>query len=303
MSRWLRNILLLLAPVALAACSARGDATRPVPTTRVEAARQVLPAHDRRVVVMLPGRGDDLADLQRRGAAQIILSEWPDADVILAGLTLPYYSSGVATRRLHDEVIAPLKLQGYRHIWVAGISLGGLGALLYDQAYPGQLDGMLLLSPYLGDNAIQQEIRAAGGLSAWNPGPVQPMGPRTFQRELWRYLKQWAQDPARTQTVWLAYGTNERFRAGIELMSPTLPAEHVRMLPGRHNWALWNPALHQLLQAVQKGVRDNVGAAAACRAPAPWRNALSLPRPMHGIDPCPAPSAVAGSRESQPPAR
>ena len=76
------------------------------------------------------------------------------------------------------------------------------------------------------------------------------MGPRTFQRELWRHLKQWARAPARTQTVWLAYGASERFRGGIELMSPQLPADHVRMLPGHHNWALWNPALHQLLRAV-----------------------------------------------------
>lgn len=250
MPHWLRSILLLLAPFALIACTARGDATRPVPTALVHASRQVPPAHDRRVVVMLPGRGDDLAGLQRRGAAQIIQSEWPDADVVLTGLTMPYYTSGVATRRLHDEVIAPLKLQGYRQIWVAGISLGGMGALLYDRAYPGQVAGMLLLSPYLGGNAIEREIRGAGGLAAWNPGPAQPIGPDTFPRELWRYMKQWTQNPARAQTVWLAYGENEHLRAGIELMSPQLPADHVRMLPGHHNWTLWNPALHQLLQAV-----------------------------------------------------
>lgn len=73
---------------------------------------------------------------------------------------------------------------------------------------------------------------------------------------------------------------------------------HLVMLGVSHSAQLVNPNLNP-----QKGVRDNVGAAAACRAPAPWRNALSLPRPMHGIDPCPAPSAVAGNRESQPPAR
>ncbi len=241
---WLSGCLSILTLGLLGGCAAGGNATRPIPTVMVHAIQRA-----QRVVVMLPGRGDDLAGLQKQGTAQIIQTEWPDADVVLAGLTMPYYKAGNATRRLHDEVIVPLKQQGYRQVWLAGISLGGMGTLLYDQAYPGQVDGMLLLSPYLGDRAIQQEIRNAGGLAAWMPGPVQAMGPDTFQRELWRYIKQWSTDPDRTGTVWLAYGADESFRDAIELMSAQLKTDHVRMLPGHHNWKLWNPALHQLLRS------------------------------------------------------
>jgi pimeloyl-ACP methyl ester carboxylesterase len=197
---------------------------------------------------MLPGRGDDLDSLQRRGIAQLIQQAWPDADVVLAGLTMPYYKQGRAPQRLHDEVVEPAERRGYRQVWLAGISLGGFGALLYDRAYPGQMDGLLLLSPYLGNRAIHREIRDAGGLARWNPGPVQPMGPTTFQRELWRYLKHWADDPARTRTVWLAYGDHERFRKPIELLSPLLAPDHVLMLPGRHDWTLWTPAARALLR-------------------------------------------------------
>lgn len=234
--------LLLLVLILLNGCSATGNVRMPIPVLLVHAPQ---PAH--RVVVMLPGRGDDLVGLQRRGAAGIIQHAWPDADVILTGLTMPYYTGGVAVRRLHDEVIAPLRRKGYRQIWLAGISLGGLGSLLYDQAYPGQIDGMLLLSPYLGERAIQREIRTAGGLAAWQPGPAQPIGPATFQRELWRYLKNWPREPSRTRTVWVAYGASERFRAAIELACPGLPADHVLMLPGHHDWTLWKPALSRLL--------------------------------------------------------
>ena len=239
----LLSCLLVLTLALLGGCAMRGDLTKPIPTELVHA-----PQAAQRVVVMLPGRGDDLAGLQRERVAQIIQSEWPDADVILTGLTMPYYTGGVATRRLHDEVIAPLKQHGYRQVWLAGISLGGFGTLLYDQAYPGQVDGMLVLSPYLGEHAIQREIRDAGGLAAWQPGPVQPMGPQTFQRELWRYIKHWSDDPTRTQTMWLAYGADERLRKAIELMSPQLSASHVRMLPGQHDWKLWKPAMHELLR-------------------------------------------------------
>ncbi|MEO6800897.1 MAG: alpha/beta hydrolase [Rhodanobacter sp.] len=237
--------LLVLALGLLGGCAAGGDVTRPIPTQLIHASR---PAH--RVVVMLPGRGDDLAGLQRQGVAKLIQQVWPDADVVLTGLTMPWYRAGLATARLHDEVIAPLQAQGHRQVWLAGISLGGFGTLLYDRAYPGQVDGMLLLSPYLGDAAIQREIRADGGLAAWKAGAPQPIGPGNFQRELWRYLQHWSTHPARTQTIWLAYGASERFRAAIELMSPTLPAGHVFMLSGHHDWTLWTPALSKLLMAV-----------------------------------------------------
>lgn len=256
--RWRRcwqGGLLLLVLGQLGACAASGDVTRPIPAQLIHA-----PQPARRVVVMLPGRGDDLAGLQRRGVAKLIQQAWPDADVVLTGLTMPWYRAGLATVRLHDEVIAPIEAHGHRQVWLAGISLGGLGALLYDQAYPGQVDGMLLLSPYLGDVAIQHEIRAAGGLAAWQPGPVQPIGPDTFQRELWRYLQHWSADRVRTQTVWLAYGASERFRDAIELMSPSLPPGHVFMLPGHHDWTLWEPAMRKLLRAADGAARGDAPA-------------------------------------------
>jgi len=244
--------------LALAACAAGGDVTRPIPQAFVPA-----PQPTQRLVVMLPGRGDDLAALQRRGVAQTIQSAWPDADVVLTGLTLPFYKQGHAAQRLHDEVIEPRRAGTRQPVWVVGISLGGMGAILYEHDYPQQLDGLLLLSPYLGEGAVHAEVRAAGGLASWNPGPPQPMAADTFQHELWRTLKTWVDDPARANAVWLAYGDSEPFRVPIELMSPALPARHVMMQAGRHDWALWTPALQALLERV------SIDAAATARtAPA-----------------------------------
>ncbi|WP_255524298.1 hypothetical protein [Lysobacter sp. H21R4] len=130
-----------------------------------------------------------------------------------------------------------------------------MGALLYDSQYPGQIDGLLLLSPYLGDDAIHEQIRQAGGLAAWQAGPPQAIGADTFQRELWRALQSWSQRPQRTGSTWIAYGADEPFRQSIELMTPLLPADLVVMLPGRHNWTLWKPAMRELLER-EKGLRE-----------------------------------------------
>lgn len=226
----------------LAGCATGGDVTRPIPTADFPA-----PASVRRTVVMLPGRGDDLASMERRQVARTIQAAWPDADVVLTGLTMPFYRQGLATQRLHDEVIEPVRRRQHGPIWIAGISLGGMGALLYDHDYPGQIDGLLLFSPYLGDDPIHDEIRNAGGLASWNAGPPRTVGPDTFQHEMWRTLQQWSDRPDRTRTAWVAYGEDEAFRAPIELMTPQLAPDHVLMLPGQHDWALWTPAIGKLL--------------------------------------------------------
>ena len=144
-----RTMLIALLSLWLASCAAGGDPRLPIPTAKVSAAGPAT-----QLVVMLPGRGDDLPSLARTGIAARIQRAWPDADVVLTGLTMPYYRQDQAVQRLQREIIEPARRSGrYRRIWLAGISLGGLGALLYDQAHPGEVDGLLLMSPYLGDDA------------------------------------------------------------------------------------------------------------------------------------------------------
>jgi len=236
-------LLSSLAALLLAACSAGGDITRPIPTRWVSATQT-----PHRLVVMLPGRGDDLQSLGKRGIAQTIHRHWPDADVVLTGLTMPFYREGRAAQRLHNEVLAVARRRHYDQVWLIGISLGGMGALLYDRAYPGEIDGMLLISPYLGDEAIYREIQAAGGLDRWQPGPVQALSEANYQRELWRYVQGWSGNPGRTASIWVAYGDRERFRDRIALLAGQLPPGHAFELPGHHNWTLWQPAAATLLE-------------------------------------------------------
>ena len=243
----LRSCLLLVPLALLAACYPVGKASVPIPTAFVPA-----PQPAKRLVVFLPGRGDDLDGLKKSGIAQIIQREWPDADVELAALTMAYYIEGHPTQRLHDEIMQPARQRGYREIWLAGTSLGGMGALSYDRDYPGEIYGMLLMAPYLGDSVVPKEIVKAGGLAQWNPGPLEPVTSQTWQRELWRYLKGWSSDPGKTRHVWLAYGDRDSLRSDIELMSPALRSNHVYVLPGGHSWKVWKVAAPELLQAASR---------------------------------------------------
>ncbi len=244
MTRYLRALVALLGLVVVAACGPSRDTALPLDTALVPA-----PQTAQRLVVILPGRADDLAALQRSGIAEAVHAAWPDADVMLAEVTLGDYRDGGASRRLHDEVIAPARARGYQSIWLGGASMGGMGTLLYDIQHPGTIDGLFLLAPYLGGRAIVNEVRDAGGVANWNPGPAQPLGADTFQREMWRYIKELSQDPAKADRVWLAYGDKDRLRGAISLLEPHLPVNHVIVLPGGHAWTVWSPALRGLLEA------------------------------------------------------
>lgn len=239
---------LVLAAGLLAGCFPRGDPSQPIPTARIDA-----PQPARRLVVVLPGRGDDLDGLRRSGIAQAVQSAWPDADVVLTGLALGYYMAGQAERRLHDEVVAPARRKGYAQVWLVGASLGGMGAILFDRAHPGLVDGMVLLAPYMGDTPMVSRIVKAGGVANWQPPPPpREINGENFQQELWRQVKGWSREPAQARRVWLAWGKRDRFADTLAWLAPVLPAGQVLVRDGGHDWKLWSPVTRDVLLQVDR---------------------------------------------------
>jgi hypothetical protein len=240
----LSGVLLMLG--ILFGCYPKGDPGKPVPTDFLPA-----PQPARRLVIVLPGRGDGLDGLQRAGIARAIQSQWPDADVILSGLAIGYYLQGNAIRRLHEEIVMPARTRGYREIWLLGASLGGLGALMYDGQWPGTVDGIVLMAPYLGEKPLLDEIAAAGGVARWDPGPVPTaINGDNFQRELWRQLQGWSRDPSLARNAWLAYGDRDSLRGTMPSLTPLLPPSHVLVLHGGHAWSTWTPATRDILARI-----------------------------------------------------
>lgn len=246
----LRYWLLISSLSFLTSCVSVGDASKPIPTITIPAQQK---AH--RLVVVLPGRSDDLDALKRSGVAEAIQEAWPDADVILAELAMPYYTDRIAPRRLHDEVIAPARRRGYTQIWLSGASLGGMGTLLYARDYPDDIDGAVLLAPYLGEPEILKEIQDAGGISRWNPGPPQA-GDDAWQRELWRHLQSWTRKPEATRNIWVVYGDRDPLREAMPLLEPLLLKQHILIRPGGHTWRMWSPAMGEVLSKVSQETRD-----------------------------------------------
>ncbi|HMH17805.1 MAG TPA: alpha/beta hydrolase-fold protein [Burkholderiales bacterium] len=231
------SIGICLAAASLSACFTIGNSTVAIATVPVAAPRS---SSEHTLVIVLPGLGDDAQDLNDHDIAGAIHESWPEADVLLTSATLAYYRDGKLVPRLHDEIVEPARRKGYHRIWLAGASLGGMGALLYEREHPGELTGIVLFAPFLGNNELLDEIRAAGGPRKWDPGPMPAeMNGDNFQRQVWKMVKGWADRPELVRRVWLASGTSDYMIEGTRLLAAELSAVHYLELPGGHTWGVW----------------------------------------------------------------
>src|SRR5438445_11072228 len=145
MSRALPLALCLAA--GLAGCFTIGDSKAPIGSVSVPALR---PAAERTLVIVLPGFGDDARDMKGHGLAEVIRESWPEVDVMLTSATFAYYRDGKLVPRLHDEIVGQALRGSYARAWLAGASMGGMGALMYEREYPPELTGLLLFPPIFG---------------------------------------------------------------------------------------------------------------------------------------------------------
>ncbi len=228
----LRDVLSgLMVSLVLFGCALRKPGG-PIPVKEMPAPQQSL---SRPLIIVLPGRGDDLDDLAASGMAAAVQQAWPQADVLLAGVTLSYVAEGKVAERLHDEIIEPARRRGYHEIWLTGASLGGMNALLYERRYPREVTGLVLYAPFMGPPSLIRKIADAGGPAVWDPGPLPTAVDKdNYAIEMWRVVKT---SPDR---IWLACGDQDRFIEAAKLIGAVLPPGHFIQGQGGHEWPVWD---------------------------------------------------------------
>jgi pimeloyl-ACP methyl ester carboxylesterase len=210
--------------------------------------------HGRRLFIFLPGRGDRAEDFARRRFVDLAHGHIPGLDCVAVDAKIGYYLDGSIADRLQREIIEPARMLGYREIWLVGVSMGGLGAFFHERIYPGQVNGLILLAPYVGDDAkLFAEIDAAGGPVSWassQPVDTTQGNKAKYQRELWRFLGRLRIDRDPPLQVWIAYGDTDRLLPGIERLIGLIPAGCVFRLKGGHTWEVWTKGFTEILAKI-----------------------------------------------------
>ncbi len=200
------------------------------------------------LVVFLPGRWSRVEEFEREGFFEIAGRRWPDARLAAVDLHLGYFKNRTMARRLHEDVVLPARRDGVTKLRIVGISMGGLGALIYDVEYPGSADELILLSPFLGEEDALREIEAAGTLADWSPGPVMEAD---FTRKLWLGLRKHQREREREASprILLGCGKGDRLAASNRLFAREfLESDDPRWIAGGHDWPTWRTLFEELIR-------------------------------------------------------
>lgn len=192
------------------------------------------------LIVLLPGAYIAPGDFAANGFHALAAQRNPAPELLVADFDLASIANAAALPRLREEILAPARQRGYRRIWLAGISLGGLLALCQCADHPGEVDGLCLLSPYPGSRLTAKCIADAGGLACWQPTAEQRRDP---EFRVWHWLR----EPPAALPVFIAYGRADRFADGMARLAACFPAADRQVLDGGHDWSVWRQSWQNFL--------------------------------------------------------
>jgi len=211
-----------------------GKVEDPIPTMSHEFA-EAEPVST--LVVMLPGAGDRVGTYEKHGLVEELRATGMAVDLLEVDAHPGYYyGDRTLLERMDEDVLGPNR-DRYEQIWLVGISMGGVGALLTAWKYPEDIDGLILMSPYLGRRKLLKQVDKAGGLEAWEP-PAE-VDEDAWDVEIWRMLKD-VSEGQHDLDLYLMYGHSDLGVRAHEMLAESLPDERVKTVPGGHAWSTWS---------------------------------------------------------------
>jgi pimeloyl-ACP methyl ester carboxylesterase len=229
--RDMRALVISLAALAIGGCSWLYPTAVPIHTERYP---RVEGQRADGLLVLLPGRGDSMGSFAEHGFVNDVRASGAPVDIVAVDAHLGYYIKNAIADRLWADVITPARQQGYRHIWVAGISMGGLGALALARDHGEALERLILIAPYVGPADLLGQIEAAGGPARWTA-----TDPKDLYQRTWMWLKHRAEPGATGPTIQLGFGTSDKLVRGHRLLAQLLPPDAALEEPGAHDWVTW----------------------------------------------------------------
>ena len=226
----------LLIPLMLvfAGCTYLKPAKTPLETTWL--AKQQT---NQKLLLLLPGMGDDLHSFQDNNIAQLVNSSCPDVDILYADAYFAYYRNRSLLKRLQQDVLP--QIEGYDSVYELGVSMGGLGVLLSAREYHGQVDGLILVAPYLGDEETLSEIASDGGIAKWEMSD-----PDNDFALLWQWIQSRRTSPLFTSNTHLLTGNQDARYESHQIVRSMIPENNFVTVDGGHKWRVWNKALSML---------------------------------------------------------
>lgn len=201
------------------------------------------------LVVFMPGMLDTPDSFRDAGFLDDAARASRRCDFVAVDAHFGYYRTGQVRERVREDVLRLAEARGYDEFWIVGISMGGMGTLLVAQENEARVRGVVLLAPFLGDEAITDAIDEAGGLERWQaPDGLDPYDDEEFDDAMWAWLQGYAREGEARPEMYLGLGTEDR-RHGVEILAANNPPGHYGTTPGGHDWSTWRVLWRRLLRS------------------------------------------------------
>jgi pimeloyl-ACP methyl ester carboxylesterase len=188
------------------------------------------------LLLMLPGAKNTPQQLAENGFIRALRERNLPVDVLALDAHADLYLDRGQVESLLHDTMDDARAQGYRRIWLLGISLGGTGAMLCATQRTAEIEGLFLLAPFLGTRGIIAEVEAAGGLQHWQAGEI---GDRDLERALMVRIQRSRLDADAFPAIYLGYGSEDRYRGASILLSEQVPQHRLSVIAGGHDWETW----------------------------------------------------------------
>ncbi len=233
----LKNGLIILVSICIfSGCSVLKPAK-----TQMETAWLEKQEDNKKLLVFLPGLGDDLDSFRDNNIAELMTASCRDIDILYADAYFAYYRNRSLLRHLQEQVFQ--HAQGYQTVYVLGVSMGGLGSLLSAREFTDQVDGLILLAPFLGDRETLGDIAAAGGVGKWHPKNTD-----NEYGELWQWIQSQRKTALFAENTYLLSGHEDALHTGHQVVKSLVPSSNFVTVEGGHNWQVWHNALSVWLE-------------------------------------------------------
>lgn len=201
------------------------------------------------LVIFMPGMLDTPDSFRERGFLDDAAAASDRCDLVAVDGHFGYYRTGQIRERVRRDILRLAESRGYDEFWIVGISMGGMGTMLVAQDNPGRIRGVVLLAPFLGDEAITDAIEEAGGLAEWTPpDDLDPYDSDEFDDALWAWLRGYAVGDDPRPELYMGHGEDD-VRDGVSLLAATQAPQRFGTTPGGHNWNTWRVLWQRLLQS------------------------------------------------------
>jgi len=236
----LKFLLGLFVIFSLSACASFGDSSLPLTLREISSGKE-----SPNLLVMFPGINSAGTDFIDYGFVEVFQQKYSGVDIMLVDTRFAYTLTGNLSERIQNEIIVPALVKGYTNIWFVGVSLGGLGVLEYDKSFPDNINGMVLIAPYLGN-----EYKMKDFLSHESPLMRSKLHYKSTDKTylLWRYILNKTKTKESKENLFLAYGDSDRLKDAHHTLADLLDDDNIFIEKGGHKWVTWKKLWKKIIE-------------------------------------------------------